>query len=184
MIDFSNKRWFIFMSFVLVVSGAWIWLSAASPADLGTNSITAPQKGLPPPAFHLDSLTGEEYHFPSPKKQVILINFWASWCPPCRAEMPAMQRVYQKYQGSNFEILAVNVTNKDRLEDAAAIVEENGLTFPVLLDHQGRVSEEYRVNSMPTSFFIDKQGIVQYMVIGGPMREALILSYLQELLEE
>lgn len=184
MISFNNKHWYVFMSFVLVVSGAWIWFSAASPADLGNTAITAPQKGLPPPAFQLDSLNGDEYRFPPPNNQVVLINFWASWCPPCRAEMPAMQRVYQKYQDSNFEILAVNVTNQDRLEDAASFVEENGLTFPILLDRQGRVSEEYQVNSLPTSFFIDKQGIVQHVVIGGPMREALILSYLQELLEE
>ncbi len=114
----------------------------------------------------------------------MLINLWTSWCPPCKAEMPALQRVYEDYQEQGLEILAVNATNQDRLADAAAFAGQLGLTFPILFDEDGEVSLLYQLRSLPTTYFIDRQGIIQDVVIGGPMSEALLRIRIDQLLEE
>jgi cytochrome c biogenesis protein CcmG/thiol:disulfide interchange protein DsbE len=114
----------------------------------------------------------------------VLINIWTSWCPPCRAEMPALQQVYEAYRDQGFEILAVNATNQDSQQDAVGFAQELGLTFPILLDSTGEVSNLYQLRSLPTSFFVDSRGIIHEVVIGGPMSEALLRTRVQQLLEE
>ena len=103
--------------------------------------------------------------------QPVLINFWASWCPPCRAEMPAMEKAYQQFQAQGFMILAINSAIQDDRSDADALVQELGLTFPILWDEDGAVTQAYQVKSLPTSFFVDKEGIIREVIIGGPMAE-------------
>ena len=114
----------------------------------------------------------------------MLINLWTSWCPPCKSEMPALQRVYADYQGQGFEILAVNATNQDNLADATAFAAQLGLKFPLLVDERGDVSRLYALRSLPTSFFVDSQGVIREVVIGGPMSEALLRIRVEQLLEE
>jgi peroxiredoxin len=97
--------------------------------------------------------------------------------------MPAMQRLYQDYQELGFEILAVNSTVQDRPDQARAFTEELGLTFPILYDSEGDVTRQYQVRALPTSFFIDPQGIIQEVVVGGPMAEALLRVRAERLLE-
>ncbi|HBX68760.1 MAG TPA: hypothetical protein DEH25_05100 [Chloroflexi bacterium] len=114
----------------------------------------------------------------------MLVNFWASWCPPCRSEMPAMQEIYQQYGPDDFVILAVNNTQADNLADIQNFVDERGLTFPILLDNTGQVSAAYQVRSLPTSFFIDREGIIREVVIGSPMAEALLRTRAENLISE
>jgi peroxiredoxin len=98
--------------------------------------------------------------------------------------MPAMQRIYEKYQDQGFVILAVNATNQDSPNRAAEFVSEHGLTFPILLDHFGEASTLYQLRSLPTSFFVNSQGIIEEVVIGGPMSEALLQTRIENLLTE
>jgi peroxiredoxin len=98
--------------------------------------------------------------------------------------MPAMQQVYQEYQAQGFEILAVNSTVQDTLSNLAPFVSEYGLSFPILLDRQGEVTRLYRVLSLPTSFFIGKDGVIREVVVGGPMDEALLRARIEKLLQE
>lgn len=169
---------------ILALSAGWVWVSAAPEGSTTVGEIPAPQVGFLAPDFTLHSLNGETIHLADLRGQPVLINLWASWCPPCRAEMPAMQAVYESYQAQGFVILAVNATHQDTAASAAAFVAKNNLTFPILLDVDGQVSEAYQLRSLPTSFFVDSSGIIQEVVIGGPMAEALLRTRVETLLEE
>ena len=116
--------------------------------------------------------------------QPLLINLWASWCPPCKAEMPAFERAYRDYKEKGFQVLAVNATNQDNLNNAINFVQEYKLSFPILLDTNGEVSRQYHLNSLPTSFFVDRSGVIQQVIVGGPMSEALLRIRIDQLLQE
>jgi thiol-disulfide isomerase/thioredoxin len=113
----------------------------------------------------------------------ILVNMWASWCMPCKYEMPAVQHVYEDYQDQGFIVLAVNLTKKDMLSSVETFVEEYQLSFPILLDQDGLVEEAYQLQGLPTSFFIDRDGIIQSVVIGGPMSKETLRVYVGKLMD-
>jgi peroxiredoxin len=169
---------------ILAVSAVWIFLTAAQPGSVSTQGIPAPQEGFFAPDFTLPKLDGESLALSDFRGQPVLINLWASWCGPCRAEMPAMERVYQEYQREGFMVLAVNATNQDSEEDARFFAQQYGLTFPILLDVTGEVSQIYRLRALPTSFFVDPEGIIREVVIGGPMSEALLRTRVERLLSD
>ena len=97
--------------------------------------------------------------------------------------MPALERVYQEYQDKGLVLLAVNAANQDSLEAAQAFMQDNGLTFPALYDTQGEAARLYAVRSLPSTFFIGRDGIIQEVVIGGPMAEALLRQRYERLFE-
>jgi peroxiredoxin len=97
--------------------------------------------------------------------------------------MPALERVYQDYKDDGLEILAVNSTSQDNAADAIAFVQDLGLTFTILFDNDGSVSKQYRLQALPTSIFINRDGVIQEIVIGGPMSEALLRSRIKTLIE-
>jgi peroxiredoxin len=96
--------------------------------------------------------------------------------------MPAMQRVYEEYKDQGFEILAVNATNQDSVEAALAFAQLYSLTFPIVMDTDGSVSRAYNLRALPSSFFIGADGVIQEVVIGGPMAEALLRVRVEQLL--
>ena len=167
---------------VLIASAAWIVLSA-EPNAAGTAEIRAPQAGFSAPDFTLQTTSGETYTISELKGNAILVNLWATWCPPCRAEMPAMQKLYEEYKDQGFIILAVNSTVQDNPLEIPPFLEEFGITFPVLLDHTGDVTRAYQVRSLPSSYFINRLGIITEVVIGGPMSEALLRTRIEEALK-
>jgi peroxiredoxin len=142
---------------------------------------SAPQTGFIAPDFVLKDLEGNEYQISNLKGNMIIINVWASWCKPCQYEMPAMQEIFDKYKDKGLILLAVNNTYQDNLSDVIDFVSENRLTFPILLDTEGFVSNKYQVEALPSTFFIDKTGKISEIVIGGPMSETLIESKIKEL---
>lgn len=158
------------------MSAAWIGYTAVA-FPLTTNGlIPAPKEGFLAPDFTLQTLDGQVYTLSELQGRPLLINFWATWCPPCQAEMPAMQRIYQQYQDQGFLILAVNATHQDTKSAILAFSREYRLTFPILLDTDGVVSQQYLVHAFPSSYFVDSQGIITEVVIGGPMAEALLAT--------
>lgn len=177
-----QRNWGSFL--VLALALGWIWFSRAPEGTTTAGKIPAPQVGFLAPAFSLETPDGQEIALDELRGKVVLVNVWATWCPPCRAEMPAMQRVYEEYQVQGFEILAVNSTVQDTRSNIEPFVSEYGLTFPILLDRQGEVTRLYRVMSLPTSFFIGKDGVISEVVIGGPMDEALLKARIENLLKE
>ncbi len=143
-----------------------------------------PRQGFLAPDFTLQDAGGRAYQLSSLAGNVVVVNFWASWCPPCQAEMPAFERAHQALADQGVMILAVNSTSQDTFADASRFVSERGLSFSILYDYDGAVSRAYQVSALPTTFFVDRQGVIRKVVIGGPLSESLLLSEVQQLLEE
>jgi peroxiredoxin len=132
------------------------------------------EEGNLAPEFSLFDLAGNEVRLSDYRGKKVLLNFWATWCPPCKAEMPYMQEYYEEYQKDGFEILAVNATvTENSTEDVVKFVEENGLTFPIPMDEKNQVSSGYEIMAYPTSFFIDSDGVIRSKIIGGMTKEYL-----------
>jgi peroxiredoxin len=140
----------------------------------------SPQAGFSAPDFTLETPDSGTVNLADLRGQVVLINFWATWCPPCRAEMPAIQQVYERYREQGFTVLAVNMQEGDT--QVAAFVNEMGLTFPILMDRDGSVSNRYQVKALPSTFVVDRQGVIQNVTLGGPMAAAFIESQVTGLL--
>jgi peroxiredoxin len=121
-------------------------------------------EGVPPPDFTLPSLNGKSITLSELKGKVVLINFWATWCPPCKLEMPSMERVYRKFKHNGFTILAVDIMEKP--ETVKKFAREYKLSFPILLDATGEVSAKYMANAIPTSYIVDKKGNAVGRVLG------------------
>jgi cytochrome c biogenesis protein CcmG/thiol:disulfide interchange protein DsbE len=179
----QNQRIILYI-LVLIAGAAWMVLSA-SPGNAAVTSETraAPQAGFPAPDFTLKTPTGETYVLSELRGQVVLVNLWATWCPPCRAEMPAMERMYQEYKDRGFIVLAVNTTSRDDPFAVVPFAEEHELTFPILLDETNEVATAYQLRSLPSSFFIDRDGIISEIVIGGPMSEAVLRTRIEEMIQ-
>lgn len=132
--------------------------TATPPTDVSVGS-TAPD-------FHLPLLNGGEMGLSELRGRVVLINFWATWCTPCRVEMPAMEMLYQDFRNKGLEILAVSIDIAGESE-IHPFVQELNLTFPVLLDSEFLVEEAYEVRVVPTSFLIDRKGMVVDRFLGA-----------------
>jgi len=143
---------------------------------------SGPVVGQPAPDFTLKTLDGQTVTLSDLRGQPVVINFWASWCAPCRLEMPALQQAYEARRAEGLVILAVNLTAQDRLAEVKTFVEELDLTMPILLDESGAVSELYRLLGLPTSIFVDGNGVIQRIHL-GPMVEAQITQFMAEILE-
>jgi thiol-disulfide isomerase/thioredoxin len=180
----DQRRWRALAAVTMAVGLVWTVVSAV-PQEAGPRGSTAaPREGFAAPDFRLTLLGGGEVALSELRGQVVIVNLWASWCPPCRAEMPALQEVYEAYGDLGLEILAVNTTYQDSQAAAARFVEEYGLTFPVPLDQTGEVSRRYLLRALPTSFFIDRDGVIRNVVIGGPMSKTTIQTTVESLLRD
>ncbi|EFV77896.1 TlpA family protein disulfide reductase [Cytobacillus oceanisediminis] len=125
-------------------------------------------KGNLAPDFELTDMEGNPVKLSDYRGKAVLLNFWASWCPPCRAEMPHMEKLYNKYKDENFDILAVNLTNTEKNSgDAEKFVKELGLTFTIPMDVKGEAGSDYNIMAYPTSYFIDSDGVIREKVLGA-----------------
>ncbi len=152
--------WFLVLS-LLVFSGA----ALAEDGHWDDMGIIRLNKNDPAPAFSLPLLSGGEAGVHTYKDKVIILNFWASWCPPCREEMPSMERLYKDYKDRGLIILGIN--DMETEEEVGAFMEEYKLTFPTVLDKSGKVFTQYRVFAIPTSFIIDREGRLMGKVFGS-----------------
>lgn len=178
----NPRAYILFSSLVLITAGIWIWLSRVPADDISSSGIYAPRKGFFAPDFTLQTAEGETITLSDLRGKAVLINLWASWCPPCRAEMPAMQKVYEANAEEGFTVLAINTTYQDDPSIAIDFVKELGLSFPILMDQEGSVSQLYQSSALPTSFFVDREGIIQEVVVGGPMSDTLLKIRVEQLL--
>jgi peroxiredoxin len=151
--------------------------SGSSSSAGSTSRSSAPARGLPIADFELTALTGETVKLSQFRGQPVMINFWGTWCPPCRSEMPLLQSTYELH-GSKLVILAVNVN--DTQQAAEQFVEEMGLTFPILMDEDGSVRNQFQVRGYPTTYFVDDEGVLREQFI-GELKQNLIDEYLAKI---
>jgi len=168
---------------LLILGLAWIFVSADSSGASTAGKIPAPQQGFLAPNFELQNTTGETIKLSDLRGQAVLVNLWATWCPPCRAEMQSIEKVYNEYKDQGLVVLAVNMTYQDTQSAIMPFVEQEKLTFPILLDETGVMANAYELHSLPSSYFIGRDGIIHEVVIGGPMAEALLRSRVEEILK-
>jgi len=168
---------------ILLFGFAWIFISADKSGTSTAGQIPAPQQGFLAPDFELKTPTGEVFKLSDLRGQAVLVNLWATWCPPCRAEMPTIEKIYNEYKDDGLVVLAVNMTYQDNPLDIMPFVNEYQLTFPILLDETGETGSSYQLRSLPSSYFIGRDGIINEVVIGGPMSEALLRTRVEEILK-
>jgi len=140
-------------------------------------------EGQQAPDFALKSSTGENLRLSEFRGDVVMINFWATWCGPCRQEMPLLDELYSRYQRVGFNLLGVNID--DDSNRAMNMIEELGVNFPVLFDARKEVSKLYEVEAMPVTVIVDRKGTVRYIHHGyKPGYEDMYLDQIRSLLRE
>jgi cytochrome c biogenesis protein CcmG, thiol:disulfide interchange protein DsbE len=168
---------------LLILGIAWIYLSRDTGGSSARSPLSAPQQGFAAPDFELETPTGERVRLSDLRGEAVLVNLWATWCPPCREEMQAIEKVYQEYASQGFTVLAVNMTYQDDPLAVMPFVNERNLTFPILLDTTGDMAHAYQLRSLPSSYFIKRDGVINEVVIGGPMSEALLRTRIESILK-
>jgi peroxiredoxin len=159
------------------------WIRAALVGGtLAVSSMVGASASIAP-AFSLPSRSGDSVSLQALKGQVVMINFWASWCGPCRQEMPLLDQMYKRYSSLGFTLLGVNV--EADVKDAEKWLAATPVSFPVLFDKENKVSKLYDVNAMPSTVFIDRKGNVRYLHRGyKPGDEGEYLNQIRALLKE
>jgi len=158
------RRLFIIVV-LLILTGGSIYMVAGSsrppyePAQLVDVGATAPD-------FQLEDTKGNKVSLASLRGKVVLVNFWATWCPPCRAEMPSMEKLYEAMAGEDFIMLAINVEENGR-SAVPEFLNRSPHSFPILYDDQGVVQKLYGVYKFPESFVIRKDGVIDDKVVGA-----------------
>ena len=179
----DQRRWNILIAVALFMGTGWIFLTRLPSGTTNYGEQPAPRKGFYAPEFSLELLSGGQVTLSDLRGKVVLVNFWASWCPPCRLEMPAIEKAANLYKERDVVILGVNTTYQDSEKNAATFVKDHNLTFAIPLDRDGKVSKQYTLSGLPTTFFIDRTGVIRSVVVGGPMSEGTILSQVEDLLK-
>lgn len=148
--------------------------SVDTTEDIPGAKLSSLREGAEAPDFELKTLGGETVKLSDYRGKRVILNFWATWCPPCKAEMPHMQNFYEQYNDQGVEILAVNLTSMDKgVEEVQKFVDEYGLTFTIPLDENGDVGTTYQAYTIPTSYILDENGVITKKVI-GPMDEKMM----------
>ena len=167
-----TKPVFVVLLTIACLAGA----AELPPLGHSMNPVSPP---VPAPEFTLQDMDGEDHALGDFRGKVVMLNFWGTWCPPCRREMPSLERLYRKYKDRGLAVVAVN-----QWEDPDLVFEFTGQlspapTFSILFDRESRIAEQYSVKGLPTTFLLDKEGNIRFRAIGGrefdhPSVESLI----------
>jgi len=169
-------HWRGFMIVALVLGIAWINLSRVAADEQSFDlAQEAPMVGFLAPDFTLTTTDNDRVQLSSLRGKPVILNFWATWCPPCRAEMPALEELWQQHDRGDVLVLGI-----DQGESAVTVEQFArgvvGTTFPLLLDTKREIGVEYGVRAFPTTFFIDAQGRIQEIKVGGPLNVATLMG--------
>lgn len=134
--------------------------------------------------FTLTDLEDTTHSLSDYRGKTVLVNFFASWCSPCKHEMPFLNEVYSEYKDKDVVVLGVNLTEGDELEDVEALLSANDIAFPVLLDKKSKATDAYRVRSIPFSFIVDPEGVIVNAQLGTFMKKQDLVNFLEDALKE
>lgn len=165
------------LTLVTVMLGAYLWYearqdAAAKVAEQSKPALTGASRSVAPD-LELTTLDGQRVALRDLRGKVVLLNFWATWCPPCKAEMPDLQALYEEH-GDAHDFVVVGVNFQEAAAPVEAFVRERGLTFPVWLDGQGDAGGKLGVRGLPVSFIIDREGRIRDAWNGQIAREAML----------
>lgn len=170
-----RRHWFLWL-ILLAYAGYLLWPQLRAAVGLGA------QVGTEVPRFEVQTLDGQRFASSNLRGQVVLINFWATWCPPCRTEMPGFEQLYQDLHQRGFEILAISLDEGGR-DAVAPFVTELQLTFPVVVD-QARLARSFDgAGAVPTSYLVDRNGHIRQRYVGAVPTEQLRAT-VENLLQE
>lgn len=175
------KKWFSYVLLATLLTILFVQLASDEPKQVKTpdEPETDAPRAMQATDFRLPTVDGDmslhEHH-----GKVVILNFWASWCVPCQTEMPHFQKFYDEHAG-DVEILAVNYTKKDDRNAAMQFAREHKLTFPILFDDTGEVSEMYGAFTIPTTYILNRDGEIVHQ-FAGPLDEEMLEMYVEELL--
>lgn len=182
-------------------AGAWYWAAwrraagalivcALATAVLGGcgGEDTAPPGavGTRAPAYAAPTLEGDTLALDALRGEAVLVNVWATWCPPCREEMPGLVELHERFQGEGFRVVAASIDTRRAARDVRAFVDRHGITFPVLLDPEQRVTRAFRTVGVPESILLDREGRVVRRWVGeiDPLSEEIVESVREALMQE
>ena len=177
---------FLGLMVVLVVAFGVIYFTRGSKEDSKKNPTAevgeSPKEGFLAPQFTLYDLSGNQVRLIDFKGKVVLLNFWATWCSPCKREIPSLERLYQMRKDKGFEIMAISA-ERASASQIASFAEKYRMSFPILLNPQRDVGSKYWVRAIPTSFLLDKNGVIRWKIVGGREWESpYVLSRIDQLL--
>lgn len=154
--------------FILASGGLLFWIAVVAHSNelFEVNNITQPKQSVEAPPFSLADLSGEINRLQDYHGKVVLLNFWATFCGPCREEMPSLERLWAQRDELNLAVIGVNV-NRDNLDQVTSFVAEENLSFPILMDTDGSVRNLYEVTGLPYSYLIDVDGKILGRYIGA-----------------
>ena len=170
------RRYALWILALIVLAAAVVWFAPQIAAR-----VAAPRIGGFTPDFTLESTEGQKISLGAQRGKPTVVIFVASWCEVCREEMPTMVETFRAHQEHDVVFLGVDVY--EDWETARAFHEEFKMPFPLLVDAQGQVATSYRVNGTPTTFFIDRDGIIRDVVVGGPLDRAYLDKEITPLLK-
>jgi thiol-disulfide isomerase/thioredoxin len=166
-----------------VMAVAWLFVGGGLETLVGTVRPTTPSSGpevgRAAPELRLPLAGGGEVDLAEYRGKVVLLNFWATWCAPCRTEMPAIEQAYQQHRERGFEVLAVDIQERD--EDVLEFLREVGVSFPSAIDSVGESVRRYRAIALPTTILIDREGVIRDIRL-GPLTESMLQERLARVL--
>jgi cytochrome c biogenesis protein CcmG/thiol:disulfide interchange protein DsbE len=175
----------VLWALVLVMTVAWLLLGGGLAALRDTVAPappqTGPEVGRIAPELALPVAGGGEVSLAQLKGSVVLVNFWATWCVPCLAEMPAIERAYQAHRDRGLVVLAVDVQEQDA--DVIRFLDSLGVTFGSAIDRTGDASRRFRANALPTTFLVDRRGVVRDVRV-GPLTDQMLEERLARVLDD
>ncbi len=174
----NRRRWKVLILVILLVGVGWILVNRLpSGGSQPAGALPpAPAVGHPAPDFTVKDTTGKTFKLSALRGQPVVLNFWATWCPPCKAELPELQAGSERLAG---QVAVVGLNQGETRDEVSAFAQQMGLTFPIPLDERMDVSRTYGVRSLPTTFFIDRTGVIRAMQIGA-LTEATLAQHLRQ----
>lgn len=161
---------------LIIAGGLYFYMGqkAANEPKNAEKTSEGVQIGNRAPDFTLKTLDGRMVKLSDFRGKKVILNFWATWCPPCKAEVPEFEKFYQEQQNDSIEILAVDITAQEKSKEGVTdFIKSYGITYPVVLDEAGVVADTYRISAIPTTFIVDAQGTVRQKVTGAMKYQTL-----------